>query len=811
MELKLQNILKGKFINIDLKGEDSLINKLIKQPWALYIISFMVSMVGFSENIFPFGIAIIAAACSLNIPIGAMVVLTLVGTYIGQGEVAALVHIITVVIFVVSMMIVRPKKIVGTEENEQLKLGKYVFFSCVLVQAVKLVSTQMLVYNVLEAAMFCIITFIFYKIFVNSLGVINEYSKKKAFSIEEIIGASLMVAIAMSAFGGLEVFGLSIRNILCIFLVMFLGWKNGILVGGTAGITIGIVLGIIGINEPIMIAAFAVSGLLAGILNRFGKIGVIAGFIVGNAVLTYISNGNIVALIHLREIFIASIGLLVLPKKLELKMEDIMGMTNYLPTDREKLLEASRDTAYKLSTVSDAIQEIAKTYDSDDKINTEIREKLEKENEQLFIEEAINNLSGATNNSIYEEITDTSNNILKDLYRELCRKEELKADDLLIVFAKNNNYIVGVEENKSVQNDIEVILKVLNYTYQISKLNFIWKQKMIQSRKNVSNELNGVSKVISALATEITRKPEKDFDDKEKEIRALFKQKKIKVNEIKIKKELNGKYGVCLYRELGESNKYTLGIEKILSTVFEQNIKHHKTEILEDDSSMQVFLTQDNYTLNIGLAKLNKNNNKVSGDSYIKTTLNDGKHLIAISDGMGTGKNAKKSSSVAIKMLDRLLKEGFDKDASIELINSTMVLNSNEDMYATLDVAILDLYTGNIECIKNGACPTYVKSQGRVQQIQAISLPTGILSNIDLVVYEKDLQNEDIIVMCSDGIIESKTDAEDKEFWVKTLLEDLVTDNVQKIADIILAEARDNSYGIPKDDMTVIVLKVVAS
>jgi len=811
VELKLQNILKGKFINIDLKGEDSLINKLIKQPWALYIISFMVSMVGFSENIFPFGIAIIAAACSLNIPIGAMVVLTLVGTYIGQGEVAALVHIITVVIFVVSMMIVRPKKIVGTEENEQLKLGKYVFFSCVLVQAVKLVSTQMLVYNVLEAAMFCIITFIFYKIFVNSLGVINEYSKKKAFSIEEIIGASLMVAIAMSAFGGLEVFGLSIRNILCIFLVMFLGWKNGILVGGTAGITIGIVLGIIGINEPIMIAAFAVSGLLAGILNRFGKIGVIAGFIVGNAVLTYISNGNIVALIHLREIFIASIGLLVLPKKLELKMEDIMGMTNYLPTDREKLLEASRDTAYKLSTVSDAIQEIAKTYDSDDKINTEIREKLEKENEQLFIEEAINNLSGATNNSIYEEITDTSNNILKDLYRELCRKEELKADDLLIVFAKNNNYIVGVEENKSVQNDIEVILKVLNYTYQISKLNFIWKQKMIQSRKNVSNELNGVSKVISALATEITRKPEKDFDDKEKEIRALFKQKKIKVNEIKIKKELNGKYGVCLYRELGESNKYTLGIEKILSTVFEQNIKHHKTEILEDDSSMQVFLTQDNYTLNIGLAKLNKNNNKVSGDSYIKTTLNDGKHLIAISDGMGTGKNAKKSSSVAIKMLDRLLKEGFDKDASIELINSTMVLNSNEDMYATLDVAILDLYTGNIECIKNGACPTYVKSQGRVQQIQAISLPTGILSNIDLVVYEKDLQNEDIIVMCSDGIIESKTDAEDKEFWVKTLLEDLVTDNVQKIADIILAEARDNSYGIPKDDMTVIVLKVVAS
>ena len=808
MELKLQNILKNKFININLEGEGSFVSKLIKQPWVLYIISFMVSIVGFSENIFPFGIAMIAAACSLNIPIGVMLVLTLIGTYIGQGEIAAIVHIITVVIFVISMMIIRPKKIVGTEENEQLKLGKYVFFSCLLVQAVKLISTQILVYNVLESVMFCIITFIFYKIFVNSIGVIKEYGKKKAFSIEEIIGASLVIAIALSAFGGLTVWGLSIRNILCIFLVMFLGWKNGILVGGTIGITIGVVLGIIGINEPIMIAAFALSGLLAGILNRFGKIGVIIGFIVGNAVLTYISNGNITALIHLREIFIASIGLLLLPKKLELKMEDIMGMTNYLPTEREKLLEASRDTAYKLSTVSDTIQEIAKTYDTDDKLDIETREKLEKENEQLFIEEAINNLSGATKNSIYEEIADVSNNILKDLYRELCRKGELRIDDLLIVFAKNNNYIVGVEDNKAVQNDIEVILKVLNYTYQISKLNFIWKQKMIQSRKNVSNELNGVSKVISALATEITKKPEENFEVQEKEIRVLFKQKKIKVSEIKIKKGANGKYSIYLYREIGENNQYTLNIEKILSTVFEQNIKHHKTEILEDDSSMQVFLTEDKFTLHMGLAKLNKNNNKVSGDSYIKTTLNDGKHLIAISDGMGTGKDAKKSSSVAIKMLDRLLKEGFDKDASIELINSTMVLSSNEDMYATLDVAILDLYTGNIECIKNGACPTYVKSEGKVQQIQAISLPAGILNNIDLVVYEKDLQNEDIIVMCSDGIVESKADAENKELWVKTLLEDLITDNVQKIADIILAEARDNSFGIPKDDMTVIVLKV---
>lgn len=50
---------------------------------------------------------------------------------------------------------------------------------------------------------------------------------------------------------------------------------------------------------------------------------------------------------------------------------------------------------------------------------------------------------------------------------------------------------------------------------------------------------------------------------------------------------------------------------------------------------------------------------------------------------------------------------------------------------------------------------------------------------------------------------------ENKEVWVKNLLEEIETDNVQRIANIILAQAIDNGIGIAKDDMTVIVTKVV--
>lgn len=62
--------------------------------------------------------------------------------------------------------------------------------------------------------------------------------------------------------------------------------------------------------------------------------------------------------------------------------------------------------------------------------------------------------------------------------------------------------------------------------------------------------------------------------------------------------------------------------------------------------------------------------------------------------------------------------------------------------------------------------------------------------------------------MCSDGILESNIEYENKEIWIKNLLEEIETDNVQKIANILLAQSIDNGVGVAKDDMTVIAIKV---
>ena len=83
---------------------------LTKQNIVLYIISFMISMVSFDENIYPFGLAILAATCSINAPVGIVFVLTSLGTLIGLGPLSLLIYIITAIIFITLVLVFKPQK-----------------------------------------------------------------------------------------------------------------------------------------------------------------------------------------------------------------------------------------------------------------------------------------------------------------------------------------------------------------------------------------------------------------------------------------------------------------------------------------------------------------------------------------------------------------------------------------------------------------------------------------------------------------------------------------------------------------------------
>lgn len=240
---------KRKIINIK--------NLFSVSDFILCAISFMVSMVSFNGEFAPFGLAIFAAVCSNRIPAGLVYIATALGTLIGFGPNGFLSYLLTTLLFIVMTLIFRPK--FQEDRNEKQKLGIYIFASAFIVQAGKMFFTMFLVYDLLASFVFAILTYIFYKIFSNSITVIKEYGIKQAFTVEEVLGASLLLSIAFYSLHNLNIFGLSIGNILSIMLVLFLGWKNGMLIGATAGVTIGMVLGIIGSSSPVIIASYAIS------------------------------------------------------------------------------------------------------------------------------------------------------------------------------------------------------------------------------------------------------------------------------------------------------------------------------------------------------------------------------------------------------------------------------------------------------------------------------------------------------------------------------------------------------------------------
>ena len=767
----------------------------------IYIISLMVSMVGITSDISPFSISILGASIVNSIPLLGIVLFSCIGSSIRFGVSGLLEYILTALVLIITMFIVKPKYN-EDEKNEKVRLSKNIFITTVIIKLARLGISGFTLYDILSIISLSIIAVVFYKIFANSIIAIRDFREGKAFSIEEILGASLMLAIAASAFGDLNIFGFSVRNILSILIVLILGWKNGVLVGTTAGVTIGVTLGVITYSDPIMVAAYAISGMIAGVLNRFGKIGVIIGFCLGNVILAYVANGYTVELIHFKEILIASIGLLAVPKSIQINIEEFMGSSKLLPVFPDKALNKSKETAERLNNVSDTIQEMARSYKMEE---TQIEEQPIKSNKDIFISELLDNLNGYENNMLYEDLSKTEGPIVDEIFKLLIDKQEITREQLLEIFAKCNSYIIGFDDKKIseyLEDNISQMIRVINMSYKISKSNFVWQKKFEENKKNIETQLQGVSKAISSIAENIEKniKNEEQYNNEKKQVIELLKQKEIEIQEISIQRE--DRFLIEVYMQ--KSNNTDIGyIEKILTEVLKEKI------VFNMDASIGTrlnFLSDDKFVMAIGNAETTKNDSNISGDSLLNIRLKDGKYLVALSDGMGSGNDARQSSNKALKLLENLLLSGFDKKTSLELINSSLI-NQNEEIFATLDIAIIDLYGGKIEFIKSGACPTYIKNKNKVQIIKSNSLPAGIINDTSLQLFDMDISEGEIMLMCTDGILDSNIEYKNKELWVKYLLEDIETTNTKKIADLILNEAVDNNYGVAKDDMSVVVCK----
>lgn len=216
-------------------------NVFAKKNIILYIVSLMLSMVGIGGEFSIFSISILAASFASSVPALGIIFVSLVGNAIKYGPGGALGYFLTALVLFACLWIFKP--IYNEKErNEKIKIGKNVFLSIFIIQVIKLAIAGFTFYDLLSSITTAMIGLVFYKIFVNSIVVLQDFFEKRAFTIEELMGASLLLSISVAAFGDFNLFGFGIKNILSILIVMILGWKNGILVGTTSGVTIGVTL-----------------------------------------------------------------------------------------------------------------------------------------------------------------------------------------------------------------------------------------------------------------------------------------------------------------------------------------------------------------------------------------------------------------------------------------------------------------------------------------------------------------------------------------------------------------------------------------
>lgn len=192
-----------------------------------------------------------------------------------------------------------------------------------------------------------------------------------------------------------------------------------------------------------------------------------------------------------------------------------------------------------------------------------------------------------------------------------------------------------------------------------------------------------------------------------------------------------------------------------------------------------------------------------SGDYYELVKATPNRQFIILSDGMGTGKSARLDSMLAVNLVTRLITSGASGTTAASLINAVLRVKSEEESFATLDIADIDLTTGALNLLKCGAAYSYLIRKGSLNVLDAKTFPLGILSGITPETISLKLEREDILLICSDGI--SKAEISQAVSNKKSINKCEPKEIIRMISD----EVSLKKSGTKPDDVTVIATKIL--
>ena len=139
-------------------------------------------------------------------------------------------------------------------------------------------------------------------------------------------------------------------------------------------------------------------------------------------------------------------------------------------------------------------------------------------------------------------------------------------------------------------------------------------------------------------------------------------------------------------------------------------------------------------------------------------------------------------------------------DSALKLMNALLMTETNTENFATLDILFLNADTGELTFCKSGSAAALFSRNKEIQQISSCSFPLGMLPDAPPSRTKLNAQNQDYIILLSDGISEA-------EFpYIRQLL--MQNPEPEQLLNAIFEKASVFHGGTVRDDMTVITARV---
>ena len=611
------------------------------------------------------------------------------------------------------------------------------------------------------------------------------FSSKRAlsgFSQQELSCLSMSGCILLLSLSRVMIGTVSVGRILAVLLVLLFA-RYGMVKGGSiAGIATGAVFALSDAKLLFLAAGYSLSGLIGGLLAPMGKAAVIFAAVICNTMFAFASPDRAMVLSVAIESAVASGLFLLIPK-------DAGNFLSTVFTDdgaRTSQEAIRRNVTMRLEHCSKALDNVSSCVNA--------------------VSDRLSKLYEPNADTIYERAADYTCKSCG--LRAYCWEKErgLTMDDFhrLTDVLKKRGFVKekDIEDNfiKRCCKSSE-LTRSINRSYREYQSLEAARHRITAVRSVVAGQFAGLSDILHDLSQEFAAVEGYDEARAERVIEELSAEG-LTVADCSCRTgEVSG---MTVEIEIIVGKKTALSKTLLLRVVNRACGRYFESPELsfEGDRARVVMCEMPLYDLEIGSAQHVCDDGELCGDCLNYFVNGAGSTVALISDGMGCGGRAAVDANMAVSIMSKLCKAGLSYDCALAVTNSSLMIKSEEESLATMDLMDFNCFTGRAGLMKAGACTTYIKKNGKLLPKEMPSLPLGILNEARFSKEDVILTKDDWIVMVSDGVMIGSPE------WIEKLILSWRDGSAEQLAARIVNEAQKRRRNDHDDDITAIAMRV---